>query len=179
MSKFGDKINVDGFSVENIDISEIEELTDWMPLNGVVDLNIAEQGLVKALHGQSLCQEILIQIDRLIGIKEGEKNKAFGEAYLNKAVNAGHKVVRSREVFSEADDDYIKASNELAIAKAAKKWFENKAAYFLAQHYMHKTFLKRDYSLEQLGNFQAGSVTEEDKSWTLEEPVWDEFDKVR
>lgn len=172
--KFGEKINIENFSVEDIDISEIEELTNWMPLNGVVDLNVAEQGLVKALHGQSVCQEIIIKIDRLIGTIEGKKSKAFGEAFLNKAVAAGHKVVKSREVFSEADDDYILAANELSVAKAAKKWFESKAAYFLAQHYMHKTFLKRDYSLEQLGNFQQAAGTEEDKSWGSEETVWEE-----
>ena len=43
---------------------------------------------------------------------------------------------------------YIDACNNLVMAKACKKWLENKAGYFLAWHYALKTFLRRDYSIE-------------------------------
>lgn len=168
MTKFKEKISTEGFTIDEINIDEINELSNWLPKNGVFDLNIAEIGMVKSLHGQSICQEIIAKIDRLLSTKEGTKNKAFGEAYLNKSIDAGHKVVKSREVFSEADDDYIKAADEVAIAKAAKKWFENKASSFLAWHYLFKTFTLRDYKGEQTGNFQSsGQVSDdEDVNWT-------------
>lgn len=163
MSVFGEKIKIEGFSVEGIDLSEIEELVNWMPTNNVMDLNLAELGLVKTLHGQNACQEKILLLDRWISIKENEKNKAYAEAALTKAAAAGHKTAKDREWFAQADDAYIEKCNELAIAKAAKKWFENKADYFSGWHYSFKTFLKRDYSLEKLGNYQVSSHVENDE----------------
>lgn len=161
MGKFGDKVKVDMFSVEDIDTSEIDELSEWLPRNGIIDINIAERGLVLTLHGQNICQEKIAKVDHLISIKEGKKNKAWTKAALEKASVAGHKVVKNREWFAQADDDFIEACNEVAIAKAAKKWLENKAAYFSGWHYAFKTFLKRDYSLEKLGNFQVGAYNDD------------------
>lgn len=176
MGKFSDKINVDDFSIDSIDTGEVDDLSNWLPVNGVFDLNIAEQGLIKTLHGQSICQEQLIKLERWISIKEGEKNKAYSKAALDKAGAAGHKVVKSREWFAMGDDEYIEACNNVTLAKAAKKYLENKADYFLAWHYAFKTFLKRDYSLEQLGNFQVakGSSQSTDGSWSSEEGMWEE-----
>lgn len=187
MGKFGDKIQLDDFSIESIDTSEIDDLSNWLPKNGVMDINIAEKGLIHTLHGQNFCQEQIARIDRWISIKEGQKNKAWTKAALDKATIAGHKPVKNREWFAQADDDFIEASNEVAIAKAAKKWFENKANYFSGWHYAFKTYLKRDYSLETLGNFQVGGYNNEvdlkkqtSKSqrekddWGADEIPWDE-----
>jgi hypothetical protein len=185
MGKFGEKIMIDNFSVEDIDISDINNLSDWLPTNGVMDLNIAEQGLVHTLHGQNYCQELIAKLDRWISIKENQKNKAWTKAALDKASAAGHKPVKNREWFAQADDDFIQASNDVAVAKAAKKWFENKAAYFSGWHYAFKTFLKRDYSLETLGNFQAAhstidmkrpSISLNKNDWGAEEIAWNDDD---
>jgi hypothetical protein len=161
-TSFKDKVNLDDFSIENIDTSEIDKLSSWLPSNGVLDLNIAEQGLIVTLTAQNLCQEQIAQVDRLIGLSESNKNKAWAEAALVKAPAAGHKTVKTKEWFAQADDDYIEACNELVIAKACKKWLENKASHFSGWHYSFKTFLRRDYSLEKLGNFQA--ITYNDRS---------------
>lgn len=183
MGKFGEKITIDDFSIENIDTSEIDNLSNWLPKNGVVDLNIAEQGLIYTLHGQNFCQEQIAKIDHWISIKEGEKNKAWAKAALEKAKNSNFKVVKDKEWFALADNDFIDAANQVAIAKAAKKWFENKADYFSSWHYAFKTFLKRDYSIETLGNFQNSSYQAEitkpkaqyDKNdWGADEIPWDE-----
>lgn len=152
MGKFINHINISNFSIENIDTTEIEDITMWLPQTGVFDLNIAEQGLVKSLHAENYCQEIIAKIDRHIGIMEGEKSKAWAEAALKKAALAGHKTAKDKEWFASADSDYISVINEITLAKTAKKWFENKASYFRGWHYAFKTFLKRDYSLERLGN---------------------------
>lgn len=146
------------FSIENIDIGPITEIISMLPKNGIVDLNIAERGLLLTLEAQNLCQERIIEIDRLIGQLESEKNKAWSNAALNKAKQAGHKTAKDKEWFAQADDEYIEACNSLTMAKACKKWLENKAGYFSGWHYSLKTFLKRDYSIEMSSNIGYNSV---------------------
>lgn len=155
MKTFKEKIGLDNFSIEEMDISEIDKVSDWLPSNGIIDLNIAEQGLTITLHAQNLCQEKIIQLERWIGKKDSEKSRAWSKAALEKAKEAGYKTVKDKEWFAQADDEYIEACNELVLAKACKKWFENKASHFSGWHYAFKTFLRRDYSLEKLGNFQG------------------------
>jgi hypothetical protein len=154
MGTFKERINLDGFSIENIDLTDIDMYSKWLPKNGVIDINIAEQGLIVTLTAQNLCQEKITQVDRYIGIQESEKNKAWTQAALIDAPIEGHKTVKAKEWYAQADDDYVAICNELALARAAKKWLENKASHFSGWHYAFKTFLKRDYGLEKLGNFQ-------------------------
>ena len=148
MSTLYDKVSISGFAIENIDISGIEEVISHLPKSGIVDPNIAEKGLLYTLEGQNLCQEKIVQVDRWIGQLESSKNKAWSQAALVKAKEAGYKTAKDKEWFAQSDDDYINSCNELVLAKACKKWLENKAGYFLAWHYALKTFLKRDYSIE-------------------------------
>jgi hypothetical protein len=156
MNSFVEKTNLHGFSVENIDTSFLDEVSDWLPKNGAFDLNIAEEGLVLTLHAQNFCQEQIVKLDRWIGYKEAARSKAWAAAALDKAKANGHTSVKNREWFAQADEDYIKANNDLVFAKACNRYFENKADHFSGWHYAFKTFLKRDYSLERLGNFQSG-----------------------
>lgn len=148
MSTLYDKVSISGFAIESVDISGIDEVVAHLPKNGIVDPNIAEKGLLYTLEGQNLCQEKIVQVDRWIGQLESNKNKSWSEAALVKAKDAGYKTVKDKEWFAQSDDAYISACNELVMAKACKKWLENKAGYFLAWHYALKTFLKRDYSIE-------------------------------
>lgn len=148
MSKLHNKVSIEGFSIESIDISAIEDIVNSLPSNGIVDANIAERGLLFTLEGQNLCQEKIVQIDRWVGRLEAEKNKAWSEAALFKAKEAGFKTVKDKEWHAQADDDYIGACNNLVLAKACKKWLENKTSYFSGWHYALKTFLNRDYSIE-------------------------------
>lgn len=157
MTTFKDKIEIEATSIENIDVTEIDKVSNWLPSNGIVDLNIAEQGLILTLHAQNMCQEKIIQIEKIIGTKETEKSRAWSKAALEKAKLAGYKTVKDKEWFAQADEDYIEACNELILAKACKKWFENKASHFSSWHYAFKTFLRRDYSLEKIANFQTGT----------------------
>ena len=107
MSKLHEKISINTFSIEDIDISGIEGVVDSLPTNGIVDVNIAEQCLILTLEGQNLCQEKAVQIDRWIGSLEAEKNKAWSKAALYKAKEAGFKTVKDKEWHAQADDDYI------------------------------------------------------------------------
>lgn len=163
MAKLHEKVTISNFSLENIDISAIEAIMDRLPANGVVDANIAERGLLFTLEGQNLCQERIVQLDRWIGYLESNKNKAWSQAALYRAKEAGFKTVKDKEWHAQADDDYIEACNQLTLAKACKKWLENKASYFSGWHYSLKTFLKRDYGIEASSslpyNASAGSAT--------------------
>jgi len=154
MSEYKDIFKTSGFRIEDIDTSNIQKINDWLPKNGVMDVNIAEQGLVKTLHAINFCQEVIPKIDLIISERESNVNKAWTTAALDKAKGDGVKTAKDKEWFAQADDDYIRACNELSIARAAKKWFENKADYFTNWHYALKTFLKRDYSLEMM----SGSI---------------------
>tara|TARA_B100000131_G_scaffold322863_1_gene378448 strand:- start:3794 stop:4354 length:561 start_codon:yes stop_codon:yes gene_type:complete len=148
MSKLHNKISIKDFSIEEIDISPLDDIMSFLPKNGVVDVNVAERGLIYTLEGQNFCQEKIVVLDRWIGFLEGQKNKAWSSAALDKAKQSGHKTVKDKEWFAQANDDYIDAHNNLVMAKACKKWFENKTAYFSGWHYALKSFLKRDYSIE-------------------------------
>lgn len=148
MSKFRDIVDISGFSIEGIDLGGIEEIEGQLPKSGVIDINIAERGLVYTLEGQNICQEKIAQIDRWVAVLDSAKNKAWSRAALEKSKTLGHKTIKDKEWYAQSDDDYIEASNSLALAKACKKWFENKAGYFSGWHYAFKTFLRRDYSVE-------------------------------
>jgi hypothetical protein len=176
VSSLYDKISISNFTIESIDISGIEEVISHLPKNGVVDPNIAEKGLLYTLEGQNLCQEKIVQVDRWIGQLDSLKNKSWSQAALTKSKEAGYKTVKDKEWFAQADDDYIDACNKLVLAKACKKWLENKASYFLAWHYALKTFLRRDYSIESASGvgynigqtnpepFPSGSTSNEEDS---------------
>lgn len=157
MTMFSKRVDLSNFSIEGIDVSEIDKISDFLPKNGVIDLNIAESALALTLEGQNLCQEKIAQVDRWIGIKETEKNKAWTYAALTLAKAAGVKTAKEKEWFAQADAGYIDACNNLTLAKACKKWFENKAGYFQTWHYALKTFLKRDYSIENISGISASA----------------------
>jgi len=161
--KLHEKLNIDSFSISSIDIKPIEDIVSSLPRNGIVDLNIAERCLLLTLEGQNLCQEKIVQIDRWIGHLESNKNKAWSKAALSKANTAGYKTAKDKEWFAQADDDYVVACDELTLAKAAKKWLENKAGYFSGWHYALKTFLKRDYSIENASGTGYGPTANKDE----------------
>ena len=152
-------LNIDNFSISSVDVSSIQSLSDMLPKNGVVDVNIAEKSLIITLEGQNLCQEKVVLVDRWIGQLEGLKNKAWSSAALVKAKDKGYKTAKDKEWYAQSDDEYIEVLNKITLAKASKKWLENKAAYFSGWHYAMKTFLKRDYSLETLANFNNPGYT--------------------
>lgn len=159
--KFVDKVNINGFSSKSLDISEILEIEGLLPTrkNSVVDLNIASSGMVLTLQGMNLCQEKIVLMDRYLGTLEGKKNKAWAEAALVLAPANGYKTGKDKEWFASADDDYIDNCNEISLAKAGKKFLENKASFFSGWHYAFKTFLGRDFFLEKLAGSGLGDYT--------------------
>lgn len=171
MKKFNEKINIDNFSIDNIDITYIDNVMNSLPKNHVMDLNIAEQGIIDTLHVQNFCQELIAKVDYYISVKDNERNKAFAIAALDKASAAQHTAAKNREWFAQADESYISVANEMAKAKAFKKWLENKASLFSNWHYAFKNFLKRDYVLEiSANNTTSSSIKTSDNVVFAEDP---------
>ena len=175
MTKLHEKISINTFSIEDIDISSIESIIDFLPINGIMDVNIAEKCLIQTLEGQNLCQERIVQIDRWIGKLDAEKNKAWSTAALYRAKEAGFKTVKDKEWHAQADDDYIEACNQVILAKACKKWLENKASYFSGWHYALKTFLRRDYSIENASSVGYNSSVDESQPFPSSTKEPDDF----
>ena len=154
MNIFKENIDLDTFKVSDLDISDIRDVERSLPNTGVFDLNIAELGLISTLRGENLCQEKIVFIDRYIGFLDGEKSKAWTDAALSKSKAAGYKTAKDKEWIAAADTDYIIAANKLTMAKATKRWLEKKAGSFEKWHYAFKSFLRRDYSLENISGIK-------------------------
>ncbi len=176
MANLYEKVSTKNFSIKNIDISPIEDIANSLPKNGIIDVNIAERGLVATLEGQNFCQEKIVILDRWIGFLESEKNKAWSGAALERAKQAGHKTVKDKEWYAQADDQYVKAHNDLVMAKACKKWLENKTNYFSGWHYALKSFLKRDYSIENSSGISYVSGYNDSTSMTADYPMQKDVD---
>lgn len=154
---FGELASLEGFSVRGMDIDDINRIESMLPKNGIIDINIAEIGIVATLEGQNACQEKILKVERIIGFLEGKRNKAWSEAALVTAKNVGHKTSKDKEWYASSDEEFIKYYNEVIMAKACKRWLENKASYFSSWHYAFKTFLRRDYSIENSSTLNIGA----------------------
>lgn len=177
MKSFQDLMNINDFEIKDMDLSDIQKLENKLPKTGVFDLNIAEMGLVYTLEGQNLCQDKIAKIDRYIGYLAGQKNKSWSKAALETAKDRGYKTAKDKEWFAQSDDDYISFENKITMAKAAKKWLESKASYFSGWHYAFKTFLRRDYSIENISGINNGVYNDiVDGGRSTEDIVVDEND---
>ena len=159
--RFSEVINTKDFSIENLDITEIQRLAASLPRSKVIDTNIAELYLVSTIEAQDLCQEKMIQVERWISIKKIAYDKAEAESALVRAKNAGHKTAKEKEWFIQSDDEVSNIKDELEKARVCKLWLENKIKYFSMWHYSLKSFLRRDYGIEASSNYSTFAPTPE------------------
>ena len=155
--KIKDVLDTENFSVENLDVSEIQNLSRILPRSGVIDSNIAEKHLITTIEAQDLCQEKSILIDKIISIKKILLDKAEAESALIRAKEAGHKTAKEKEWFIQTDEEVLVIKKELETAKVYKLWIENKVKYFSMWHYALKSFLRRDYGIESSSNYSVFS----------------------
>jgi hypothetical protein len=161
--KFGAIVNINEFSVENLEISEIIKISRLLPKSSVIDTGIAERHLISTIEAQDLCQEKIAQVDKFIGLKKINLDKVEAESALIRAKEAGHKTAKEREWFTQSDLLVIKAREEIELARVCKSWLENKVKYFSMWHYSLKSFLSRDHNilLSNGGNTFSAPVSEE------------------
>jgi hypothetical protein len=159
--RFSEVINIQDFSIENLDLTEIQKISQSLPKSKVIDTNIAEQHLVSTIEAQDLCQEKIAQVERWIGIKKMMLDKTEAESALIRAKDAGHKTAKEKEWFVQCDEQVLALRDELEKAKVCKLYLDNKIKYFSMWHYSLKSFLRRDYSIESSSNYSTFAPTPE------------------
>lgn len=143
------------FDPMKIDTSEIKELSEAMPKDGNIDLNIAEVLATKYLRGADLCSELLAIATAYVAKTDALKKKAYSYAAMVKASESNIKTDKSRAWFADMDDDYISACNKHAEAIAFAKWVDGKYESFSKMHYMCKKMLDRGYTHERMSSFNG------------------------
>jgi hypothetical protein len=170
--------DISQLDVNEIDISDIKRIHSQLPSgeHSYIDINIAERGMRLTLDGVYACQEKIVKIDRGIGVKESEKNRAWSRAALDGAANAGYKTAKDRENYAMGDDDYIQKHNELLAGKAFKKYLENAMDLFKLWHFTFKEFLRRDIPVERMSVAQPVITGSRDLDDREEENMCGEVD---
>lgn len=142
-------LKIDSFDPMAVDTNEIKELSSLIPKDGLIDINNAEILATRFLRGEDLCNELFSMATAYVAKTETDKKKAFAEAALIKANNAGIKTDKSRAWYAESDPDYINACNKHTEAIAFLTWIKGKSECMAKSHYMMKKLLDRHYQGEQ------------------------------
>lgn len=159
--RFREIMDTSGFSIENLDLTEIMKLSQSLPRTKVIDSNIAEIFIIATIEAQDLCQEKITQVERWIGQKKILLDKSEAEAALIRAKDAGHKTAKEKEWFVQCDEAVLLIKDDLDKARVCKLWLDNKVRYFSMWHYSLKAFIKRDYNIEGASNYSTFSPTPE------------------
>ena len=138
----GNALKFQNFDPENIDVSEITELTNSIPRDGNVDIVIAEVMATKFLRGADRCSEFLSIFTWWSAKKDDEKRHAFSKAFIVTASQAGMKTATEKKAYAEGDSEYIAACEAASRAKAMKEWFKNKHESLVSAHYLMKEIAK-------------------------------------
>lgn len=154
-------MSTEDFSIETLDISEIQKISNVLPRTKVIDSNIAEKYIICTIEAQDLCQEKMIQVERWIGMKRIALDKEEAESALVRAKDAGHKTAKEKDWFVQSDQAVMDLRDELDKAKVAKIWLDNKIKYFSMWHYSLRAFIKRDYNIEKSSTYSTFGETPE------------------
>lgn len=160
-NRFSGIMSTEEFSIENLDISEIQKISNLLPRTKVIDSNIAEKYIICTIEAQDLCQEKMIQVERWIGMKRIALDKEEAESALIRAKDAGHKTAKEKDWFVQSDQAVMDLRDELDKAKVAKIWLDNKIKYFSMWHYSLRAFIKRDYNIEKSSTYSTFGETPE------------------
>lgn len=148
----------------DIDTSEIKELSESMPKDGNIDINIAEVMATKYLRGADRCGELVAVATAYLSKCKDAKQKAYNYAFLVKSADYAHiKTDKMRVAFAELDDEYQNACESFNQAIMFSKWVESKYSNFTKMHYMAKKILDMHYD-NKPGSFNA-PVIESDSGW--------------
>lgn len=164
------------FDPLSIDTTELKELSNSIPKDGNIDINIAEELATKYLRGSDICSELLAIAVTHVQKCDTERKRAYGYAASVKATASGTKTDKARAWFADQDEDYIKACNKYAEATGFMKWVSGKLESFIKSHYMCKKMLDRGYEHERQGGWNGtdGSIPSADveKKEEAFDPGW-------
>lgn len=158
-------ISGSNFDPMTLDTSELKALSDCIPKDGNIDINIAEVLATKFLRGADVCSELMSIATAHVAKMDAEKKKTYGYAATVKASQANIKTTASRSWFADQDDDYIAACNKYAEAQGFLKWVIGKHESFVRGHYLCKKILDRAYPHEKQASWNGAQPNEEEKGW--------------
>jgi len=142
MSKtLGEILEFGTFTPEKVDVGDLNELSKHVPKDGHVDLGIAENLAVRFLRGADSCAELLGKLTWWLARKEDEKRAVFKEAMLVRATGAGFKTAKEKQIFAEADKEYLVACEAVSRAKVMVQWCKDKQRSLINAHYLMKHIL--------------------------------------
>ncbi len=162
-----DLINGQGINFDpmTLDTSELRALSESIPRDGNIDINVAEILATKFLRGSDICAELLAIATTQLTKADTECKRCFGVAATEKATLAKMGTAKMREWFANMDQDYINACNRYAELQGLVKWLNGKYDSFYKAHYMCKKLLDRSYAHESQAGWNGnGSVVKEENS---------------
>lgn len=156
MKKTKEILSIENFTPENVDVTWIQEVSEKIPAEGNIDINIAEELAATFLRAADTCSDLLVKAAKLKGYKEAtmksEKSLAVGR--LEKT---GVTAAKAQELKREGDSLYVAAVNACTDAKALELWLQNKYDNLIRAHHYCKDLLRRYAKGEQIGDFNQGS----------------------
>lgn len=142
-----DVLRFSNFDPEQLDVSEINDLTRSIPTDGNVSSSIADSLAVKFLRGADRCSELLSILTWWSAKKEDEKRHVYSAKFFE----ASHKTAAARKAYAEASKEYLRACDGANRAKAMKQWLQNKHDSLVSAHYLMKQIGKADRRGERTG----------------------------
>lgn len=150
----------------SIDISELENIKDSLPLDTQLDISIATGLASKYLRSADRCGEILASLTYWEQTAINEKKKAYSKAWLNAREN-GAKTDAMAKHKAETDEDYIEACKKEINVITAKEFFSKKHQIYIKSHFLMKDRVKTEHDHMKASGFPegAGFLENGEKSW--------------
>lgn len=135
-----DLLQMKDFNPLSLDISNIQNFSDQIPEDGIVDIANAESLGMKSLRMSDHIGELLGQLTRYVAYKEGSVSVRKAEAFEKLESEEVKTTVQQHRYGS--NEEYKKAIMVLADAKGVKDWLQKKYDYLIRLHYHCKDLLR-------------------------------------
>ena len=149
------------FSIEDLDLSEIQKACRQLPSEQFIDINKAENYLLWTLRTLETIQEIIVRVDKWIAIKKIEFEKKEATIALTDMKGNGVKTIKDKEWYLATNEELCELRQELELSKVAKTYLEKKFDYFSKWHYSLKTLISREQLMEREAGIQTGLISDE------------------
>jgi hypothetical protein len=154
-------MSLDDFDPMTIDISEFKKLSEELPKDSSLSLEVAEYLAVVYLRAADRCSEIHSALIWYTQKAKLDKNTTRQKLFLL-AKDEGHKTMDDKRAYAESHPDYVEASERLVKAETVKRWFEDKHSWFLKSHQYMKDRMKAESSLQNSSGFSEVSAVDKD-----------------
>jgi len=156
--KSGDILSIEGFDPMDLDITYVQTTIEKIPLDGVIDINNAENLATLFLRCADYCGDLLAQAARFSGERETEKRSQKSASIYRKIKEKVTPTV-AKEAYAD-DDQYIEAANGATAAESLLKWLEEKHANLIRAHILCKNLLARHSETERANSWRGSESSD-------------------